>query len=137
MSFYKKIDKLKKFVMVKMILQKYPITEYQPVYFVADSFESAKLKLREFCKLIPRPFAVRYNPYTESVEVIDKKEKLLQVASDMQGKFHVQNLLIVSFFFYSCVVTSLRYPVYLFHHQDDTGSYHRKKTSRVLVPQQW
>lgn len=26
--------------------QKYPITEYQPIYFVADSFEQAKEKLR-------------------------------------------------------------------------------------------
>ena len=72
--------------MLCVILQTYPVTEYQTVYFVADSFESAKLKLREFCKLIPRPFALRYNPYTESVEVIDKKEKLLQVASDTQGE---------------------------------------------------
>lgn len=27
-------------------VQKYPITEYQPVYYVADSFEQAKEKLR-------------------------------------------------------------------------------------------
>jgi len=26
--------------------QKYPITEYQPVYYVADSFEAAKEKVR-------------------------------------------------------------------------------------------
>lgn len=25
--------------------QKYPITEYQPIYYVADSFESAKEKM--------------------------------------------------------------------------------------------
>lgn len=25
--------------------QKYPITEYQPIYFVADSFEDAKIKM--------------------------------------------------------------------------------------------
>jgi len=68
-------------------LQKYPVTEYQPVYFAADSFESAKQKLQEFCKLIPRPFAVRYNPYTESVEVIDNKDKLLQMAYEMHGRF--------------------------------------------------
>lgn len=30
----------------KTCLQKYPITEYQPVYFVADSFENAKEKVR-------------------------------------------------------------------------------------------
>lgn len=30
----------------KTSLQKYPITEYQPVYFVAESFEDAKEKVR-------------------------------------------------------------------------------------------
>ena len=30
----------------KTSLQKYPITEYQPVYFVAESFEDAKAKVR-------------------------------------------------------------------------------------------
>lgn len=30
----------------KTCIQKYPITEYQPVYFVADSFENAKEKVR-------------------------------------------------------------------------------------------
>lgn len=30
----------------KTSVQKYPITEYQPVYFVAESFEDAKEKVR-------------------------------------------------------------------------------------------
>lgn len=30
----------------KTALQEYPITSFQPVYFVADSFEDAKEKLR-------------------------------------------------------------------------------------------
>lgn len=29
----------------KTALQKYPITEYQPVYYVAESFEDAKEKM--------------------------------------------------------------------------------------------
>lgn len=29
----------------KTAMQKYPITEYQPVYFVAESFEDAKEKM--------------------------------------------------------------------------------------------
>ncbi|XP_075886059.1 phenylalanine-4-hydroxylase isoform X2 [Nelusetta ayraudi] len=32
----------------KTSLQKYPITEYQPIYFVAESFEDAKEKVRRF-----------------------------------------------------------------------------------------
>lgn len=30
----------------KTSVQKYPITEYQPIYFVAESFEDAKEKVR-------------------------------------------------------------------------------------------
>lgn len=36
---------LKEFEPAKTCEQKYPITEYQPLYFVAESFESAKEKM--------------------------------------------------------------------------------------------
>lgn len=36
---------LRPFEPEKTGLQKYPITEYQPVYFVAESFEDAKDKM--------------------------------------------------------------------------------------------
>lgn len=52
-------------------LQEYPITEYQPVYFVADSFNSAKDKMRKFAASLSRPFQVRYNPYTESIDILE------------------------------------------------------------------
>ncbi|KAM6896060.1 phenylalanine-4-hydroxylase [Lycodopsis pacificus] len=64
----------------KTSLQKYPITEYQPVYFVADSFEDAKEKVRKFAATIPRPFTVRYNPYTQSIEVLDNTQQLRNLA---------------------------------------------------------
>uniref|UniRef100_H3D552 Phenylalanine-4-hydroxylase n=1 Tax=Tetraodon nigroviridis TaxID=99883 RepID=H3D552_TETNG len=64
----------------KTCLQKYPITEYQPVYFVADSFENAKEKVRRFAATIPKPFSVRYNPYTQSVEVLDNTKQLTNLA---------------------------------------------------------
>ena len=31
--------------------KEYPITTYQPTYFVTESFEDAKLKLKEFAKV--------------------------------------------------------------------------------------
>lgn len=37
---------LKPFDPEKTSQQKYPITEYQPVYFIAESFEDAKEKVR-------------------------------------------------------------------------------------------
>lgn len=57
-------------------LQKYPITEYQPVYFVAESFEDAKEKMIKFAQTIPRNFGVRYNAYTQSMEILDSKPQI-------------------------------------------------------------
>ncbi|KAL4233621.1 hypothetical protein ACF0H5_008303 [Mactra antiquata] len=70
---------------MKTAEQKYPITEFQPVYFVADSFESAKQKMREFAATIPRPFAVKYNPYTLNVEVIESKSQVLSLAKSIKS----------------------------------------------------
>ncbi|XP_033470954.1 phenylalanine-4-hydroxylase [Epinephelus lanceolatus] len=67
----------------KTSLQKYPITEYQPVYFVAESFEDAKEKVRKFAATIPRPFSVRYNPYTQSIEVLDNTKQLSNLADSI------------------------------------------------------
>ena len=49
--------------------QPYPVTEYQPLYFVAESLQDAKARMREFCESLPRPFYARYNAATESVWV--------------------------------------------------------------------
>jgi len=67
-------------------LQKYPITEYQPIYFVAESFESAKKKMRDFAHTIPRPFSVRYNPYTLSVETLDNQQQVLKVLDNLNDE---------------------------------------------------
>ncbi|KAJ2190053.1 hypothetical protein EV181_001255 [Coemansia sp. RSA 532] len=67
----------------KAVEQKYPITEYQPLYFVADSFRDATAKLREFNKTMKRPFQVRYNPYTRLVEVLDSKDKVQRFAQSI------------------------------------------------------
>ncbi|XP_046344927.2 phenylalanine-4-hydroxylase-like isoform X2 [Haliotis rufescens] len=69
----------------KTALQEYPITSFQPVYFVADSFEDAKEKLRAYAATIPRPFSVRYNAYTQSVEVINSKEQVLNLTKAIRG----------------------------------------------------
>jgi len=49
--------------------QDFPITEYQPRYFVADSLADAKDRMRRYCEGLPRPFYARYNPITESIWV--------------------------------------------------------------------
>ncbi|MCY3839620.1 MAG: ACT domain-containing protein [Gammaproteobacteria bacterium] len=49
--------------------QRYPVTEYQPVYFVAESLPDAKTRMRAFCEALPRQFYARYNPATDSIWV--------------------------------------------------------------------
>uniref|UniRef100_A0A8C9XS60 phenylalanine 4-monooxygenase n=1 Tax=Sander lucioperca TaxID=283035 RepID=A0A8C9XS60_SANLU len=75
--------KLQPFDPDRTSIQKYPITEYQPVYFVAESFEDAKEKVRKFAATIPRPFSVRYNPYTQSIEVLDNTQQLKNLADSI------------------------------------------------------
>ncbi|XP_046645088.1 protein henna-like isoform X1 [Daphnia pulicaria] len=67
---------IRSFEPAKTALQKYPITQYQPVYYVAESFEDAKDKMIAYAKTIPRPFSVRYNPYTLNVEILNSKPQL-------------------------------------------------------------
>jgi phenylalanine-4-hydroxylase len=47
--------------------QAYPITKYQPVYYVADSLADAKAQMRAYCEGLARQFHVRYDAATESV----------------------------------------------------------------------
>lgn len=68
---------------------KYPITDYQPVYFVADSFQSAKEKLVQYAHSQNRPFSVKYNPYTQGVEILDTKPKLTQFVKEIQTQLSV------------------------------------------------
>nr|XP_054774386.1 tryptophan 5-hydroxylase 1-like isoform X1 [Lytechinus pictus] len=77
------------------------ITTYQEAYFISKSFEEAKQQMREFAATIKRPFEVRYDPYTSSVEVLksprdvcdvintvrDELTILMQVLVKLQSKF--------------------------------------------------
>ncbi|XKL65228.1 hypothetical protein PGB90_008648 [Kerria lacca] len=67
---------LRPFEPIKTGEQSYPITEYQPVYYVAESFEDAKNKILEYSQTIPRDFTVQYNPYTQAVDLITSKSQV-------------------------------------------------------------
>ena len=41
--------------------QPFPITTYQPIYYVADSFVNAKKKMFQFSESLDRPFSVRWD----------------------------------------------------------------------------
>lgn len=50
-------------------VQAYPITTYQPVYYVAESLADAKARMRAFCERMDKGFSVRFDPLTQSVTV--------------------------------------------------------------------
>ena len=49
--------------------QDYPITEYQPNYFLAESLHDARRRMVEYCRALPRPFYARYQLPTQSIWV--------------------------------------------------------------------
>eukprot|EP00697_Spironema_sp_BW2_P015823 gnl/Spiro4/6814_TR3527_c0_g1_i1.p1 gnl/Spiro4/6814_TR3527_c0_g1~~gnl/Spiro4/6814_TR3527_c0_g1_i1.p1 ORF type:complete len:462 (+),score=109.55 gnl/Spiro4/6814_TR3527_c0_g1_i1:42-1388(+) len=63
----------------------YPITTYQPTYFVTESFEHAKTQMISFARTIKRPFTPVYNPYTQSVDFLDSPQKLKRVIGNLQN----------------------------------------------------
>jgi len=71
--------------------RKYPITKYQPIYYAASSFQSAKEKLVEFANTLNRPFSVRYNSLTQSIDILDTKDKLTKFVKEIQGSLHSLN----------------------------------------------
>ncbi|XP_064174792.1 tryptophan 5-hydroxylase 2 [Anguilla rostrata] len=61
------------------------ITTFQDVYFVSESFEEAKEKMRDFAKTIQRPFSVFYNPYTQSVDLLKDTRSIENVVQDLRS----------------------------------------------------
>ncbi|OQR69028.1 tryptophan 5-hydroxylase 1-like [Tropilaelaps mercedesae] len=61
------------------------ITTFQKMYFYTDSFNEAKQQMREFAKTIKRPFGLRYNPYTQSVEVLSNTQRIAGLVSELKG----------------------------------------------------
>ena len=70
-------------------LQQYPISEYQPLYFVADSFHDAQSKVRAFAATLDRPFGVRYDPFTQTIQVLDSLEKVQQLAHSISREMNI------------------------------------------------
>ncbi|KYM82227.1 Tryptophan 5-hydroxylase 1 [Atta colombica] len=79
------------------------ITAFQNAYYYTDSIEEAKEKMRAFANQIQRPFGIRYNPYTQSVEVLTDAQKISAVVSELRGDL--------------CIVSNALKKI---HEQDDT-----------------
>nr|WNV28077.1 tyrosine hydroxylase [Chrysomya megacephala] len=73
-------------------VQPYQDQEYQPIYYVAESFEDAKDKFRRWVSTMSRPFEVRFNPHTERVEILDSVDKLETLLQQMNTEIlHLTN----------------------------------------------
>ncbi|XP_049819821.1 tryptophan 5-hydroxylase 1 [Aethina tumida] len=84
-------EKVKRFDPDLTCLQECIITDYQLGYWYTDTFEEAKEKMRLFAEQIQRPFGLRYNPYTQSVEVLSNAQKITAVVSELRGDLCIVN----------------------------------------------
>ncbi|KAL0962891.1 hypothetical protein UPYG_G00346800 [Umbra pygmaea] len=64
--------------------QPYQDQTFQSVYFVSESFEDAKIKMRRYSSSIQRPFSVRYDPFTCSLELLDQPCKIQHALGQMR-----------------------------------------------------
>lgn len=77
---------LKEFIPEKTAIEKYDDAEYQKVYYVANSFDDAKFKIKAYAtKHLRREFEVAYDPYTHSVNVLDSVDKLDALADQLKN----------------------------------------------------
>lgn len=73
-------------------IQPYQDQEYQPIYYVAESFEDAKDKFRRWVSTMSRPFELRFNPHTGRVEVLDAVYKLESLVHQLNTELlHLSN----------------------------------------------
>ncbi|XP_016390430.1 phenylalanine-4-hydroxylase isoform X2 [Sinocyclocheilus rhinocerous] len=70
-------------------VQPYQDQSFQPVYFVSESFEDAKHKLRQYSSTIQKPFSIRYDPYTCSMEVLDEPSKIQNALAQMRDDLKI------------------------------------------------
>ncbi|XP_072511854.1 tyrosine 3-monooxygenase-like [Notamacropus eugenii] len=73
-------------------VQPYQDQTFQHIYFVSESLEDAKDKLRKYILKIQKPFSVRYDPSTCCVDVLDSVQQvkmvLRQVKADLEHVCH-------------------------------------------------
>ncbi|XP_006861090.1 PREDICTED: tyrosine 3-monooxygenase [Chrysochloris asiatica] len=67
-------------------VQPYQDQTYQSVYFVSESFCDARDKLRTYAARIQRPFSVRFDPYTLSIEVLDSPRSIRRSLEAVQDE---------------------------------------------------
>ncbi|KFP82397.1 Tyrosine 3-monooxygenase, partial [Acanthisitta chloris] len=57
---------------------------FQPVYFIAENLEDAKVKLQNYAMKIKKPFYLHYDPFTSSIEVMNRPQKVKKALCQMK-----------------------------------------------------
>uniref|UniRef100_A0A1I7YHP8 BH4_AAA_HYDROXYL_2 domain-containing protein n=1 Tax=Steinernema glaseri TaxID=37863 RepID=A0A1I7YHP8_9BILA len=73
----------------RVVQQECLITTFQTAYFYTRNFEEAQQKLRMFTNSMNRPFVVRYNAYTESIEVLNNKRSLMLAVNSLRSDINL------------------------------------------------
>lgn len=77
---------LKDFVPEETAIEAYDDAEYQVTYYVAQSFEDAKMKIKEYAaKHLNRDYELAYDPYSNSIKVLDSLDRLDVYADSIKG----------------------------------------------------
>ncbi|CAF1422968.1 unnamed protein product [Adineta steineri] len=66
------------------VIQEYQDEDYQPIYFLAETFEDAKEKLRLFAKSLKRPYELVYDAQTQSLQILDNVKVIHQLSSKLK-----------------------------------------------------
>ncbi|TMS32298.1 hypothetical protein L596_000159 [Steinernema carpocapsae] len=73
----------------RVVQQECLITTFQTAYFYTRNFEEAQQKLRMFTNSMNRPFVVRYNAYTESIEILNNKRSLMLAVNSLRSDINL------------------------------------------------
>ncbi len=63
--------------------------DYQPIYFLAETFEDAKEKLRVYAKSLKRPYELVYEPYTQSLRILDNVKVVHDLSTHLKYEMDV------------------------------------------------
>ncbi|XP_013382489.1 phenylalanine-4-hydroxylase [Lingula anatina] len=75
-------------------VQEYQDVEYQPIYYVAESFDDMKEKVRRYASKIRRRCELRYDPYTQGIQCLDSKGAVTDLTMFIKAELnHLNNAL--------------------------------------------
>ena len=63
--------------------------DYQPIYFLAETFEDAKEKLQSYARSLHRPYELVYDACTQSLRILDNVKVVHDLSSQLKVEMDV------------------------------------------------